>query len=517
MKIIPGFRFSILAVIAACFSNMAMADAPAPSPFADAPAAWRPFLLKARAADALADPLQRCLAFPDMPGNQWPTGLAANYCQLINERNFSLKEVAAHLDRGDAAGLEAVYQSALARHFSTADFSERIHGDLDIFSRSPEADALSQRWLALAPDSAFANAARGLWLQNQAWEARGEKWIRDTPVEAQRKMTAIGRQALALFAKSLRLEPKLLPAHVALMDLARILGDDQLAESAFAQAAQVDPACRVTTKYRMIALQPRWGGSYQAMDAYAAELAQYIGRRPLVALTMALPFDDRGDVLFRAGKYAQAVVALSPSAALSPYPDLFEKLGRSMAQQDGVDDWKVLATLLSAYRFNVGDFFVNNERGRMLNWAGDYEWSLKSLTTALALDPDHANANLLYGTALHELGRDADSERYLVKAIDDPELRSYALNPLAWAMLRSGQLEKADRYAGRYVETSPDAAQAWLTLTNVKNARGDMPAARDAAQRFLKLAKRGEGQDPAIEWAEGFLRFSESGAPPARH
>lgn len=516
MKIISIIHFSTLALLAACCPHLALAAAP-PAPFADAPAAWRPFLLKARAADALTDPLQRCLAFPDMPGNQWPAGLAADYCHLLFDPEISLKEVAAYLDRGAVAELEAFYRNALARHFSTTDFSEKIHGDLDVFALSPEGDALSQRWLALAPDSAFANAARGLWLKNQAWEARGPKWIRDTPIDQQRKMIAIGREAVALFEKSLRLEPKLLPAHAALMDLARSTGDELLAGSAFAQATRVDPACRVTTKYRMLSLLPRWGGSYQAMDAYATELAQYFARRPLVALTAVLPLDDRGDVLFRAGKYAQAVVALSPGAALTPYPDLFEKLGRSMAQQSGVDDWKVLATLLSAYRYGEGDPFVVNERGRMLNWAGDFEWSLKSLKGVLALQPDNANTNLLYGTALHELGREGESEPYLLKAIDDPVLRPYALNQLAWAMLRSGQLEKADRHAASSVESSPDVAEGWLVRANIKSARGDMAAARVAAQRFLRLAGKGADGDPAVEWAQGLVRASEPGAAPVRH
>lgn len=70
------------------------------------------------------------------------------------------------------------------------------------------------------------------------------------------------------------------------------------------------------------------------MDAYAGELAQYTGRRPFVALTAALALDDRGEVLFKAEKYAQAVVAMAPGAVMSPYPDLYEKLpARAPAQR----------------------------------------------------------------------------------------------------------------------------------------------------------------------------------------
>lgn len=40
-----------------------------PEPFLGAPAALRAFFAQARKADAIADPLARCLAFPDLPGN----------------------------------------------------------------------------------------------------------------------------------------------------------------------------------------------------------------------------------------------------------------------------------------------------------------------------------------------------------------------------------------------------------------------------------------------------------------
>ena len=37
---------------------------------------WRAYLVKAREAERIEDPLQRCLAFPDLPDNSWPAGHA---------------------------------------------------------------------------------------------------------------------------------------------------------------------------------------------------------------------------------------------------------------------------------------------------------------------------------------------------------------------------------------------------------------------------------------------------------
>jgi hypothetical protein len=44
---------------------------PAPN-YDTAPEPWRSYLLKAREVDAIKDPMQRCLAFPPIPGSNWP-------------------------------------------------------------------------------------------------------------------------------------------------------------------------------------------------------------------------------------------------------------------------------------------------------------------------------------------------------------------------------------------------------------------------------------------------------------
>ena len=129
--------------------------------YENAPLAWRDFLQQARAADASKDPLQRCLAFPDFPDNQWPAQAAAQYCDWNFGPRPTLADIRKLLDAGDVQGLDKRYAELQALHQGHADFSERIHSAIDIFDSSYESGALSKRWLELAPDSPYAMAARG--------------------------------------------------------------------------------------------------------------------------------------------------------------------------------------------------------------------------------------------------------------------------------------------------------------------------------------------------------------------
>lgn len=183
---------------------------PLPEPFVHAPAPMRAFLQQARKADAIADPLQRCLALPDMPGNQWAPGLARAYCELLFGEVITRPTAAGHIDGGTVAALDALYRRDLERHFSKDDFSEIIHRDFQQFGGDEETERLTASWLKQAPDSPFAHLFRGAYLADLASTARGGRWAQETPAEDLRRMSELAAQGLELYATAIRLEPRLM-------------------------------------------------------------------------------------------------------------------------------------------------------------------------------------------------------------------------------------------------------------------------------------------------------------------
>ncbi|MES2317389.1 MAG: TonB family protein [Pseudomonadota bacterium] len=481
-------------------------------PFQYAPAELRDFLVKAKAADTIADPLQRCMAFPDLPNNKWAAGLPAAYCHLLFDELITAKQVADHLDRGALGELEARYRRDLDRHFSKDNFSEVIHRDYLQFDADDDSAKLTARWIEKMPDSPFAHAARGWHLERLAWKVRGTKFINETPEADVERMSAIARSAVEQFGIALTLEPRLLPAHAGLINLAQLTGSDELAELAFARANAVDPASRELSKAKMGALVPRWGGSMEEMQDYARELEPMIAARPLLALSIILPPLEEGNIAYRKNDYAATIKVLEPAAMLAPFPDLYSQLGVSM-YYNSADAWQTLARLLVAYRYDTTDFEAARARGSMMLAADEPAWALQTLQAALALKPADLHTSYLIGKAQFALFEYELAEPFLVKGLGAPAAHDDALYVLTEAMLRARQLDKADTHSSAYVRAYPKSARGWTQRADLKERQRKLKEALACLATFLKVVDRSEpGWKNAIAFAEKTILASKSKA-----
>ncbi|MES2018261.1 MAG: TonB family protein [Pseudomonadota bacterium] len=363
----------------------------ASTPYEEAPPGMRAFFLEARQADAIADPLQRCLRYPDMPGNQWPAGLATAYCHLSYGKKTTLSQVAELVGRGAMGELETLYRGHLHQHFSKTDSSESIHYDFNLFDGSDQAASITRTWLDKAPRSAFAIAARAQHLLSLAGDVRGGRYVADTPPENMQRMGVLASQAGDLFGQALKREKRLLPAYIGLIDVARLTGQDALGDEAFARANALDPGCRKLSRDRMRAMEPRWGGSEAAMAAYASQLAPLVATHPLVALSTIMPALDQGELLLARKMYRQSASVLEQALRVAPFPDLGIRQAQAM-MADRDYSWRPLLPLLVAYRYDVADFGAARARGDTLLQLNDPQWALKSLQRAVTVKPDDAYA-----------------------------------------------------------------------------------------------------------------------------
>lgn len=155
--------------------------------YQELPEPWREYMIRARAAERIADPLQRCLAFPDLPGNRWPEGHAAAHCRHhFGAQGPTLEELDDLVAQGELARLEQTFDRILARHFAEAEPGEEIHDTLydQMLAGTAEIDRITAAWIGQAPESAYANLARGAYLRGAAWKARGEDIASETPRKA---------------------------------------------------------------------------------------------------------------------------------------------------------------------------------------------------------------------------------------------------------------------------------------------------------------------------------------------
>lgn len=143
---------------------------------------------------------------------------------------------------------------------------------------------------------------------------------------------------------------------------------------------------------------------------------------------------------------------------------------------------------------------------RLYVGVGDYEAAQPLAERLLAIEPDNGLARYALGTRLLLLGRHADAEVHLARALEGaPSVAS--LNNLACARMELGKLDEAQRDAAAATELAPWHPEAWDTLAAVALARRDDRAAEDAARQALALTP-----DSAAAW----LRAGEVAAAQGR-
>lgn len=470
--------------------------------FKQSPAPWRDYFIRARHAQRISDPLQRCLAFPDLPGNKWPLGHAAAHCRHhYAVKRPTLAEIEGMIERGELDQLEARMEASLARHYSDTDFGEDIHDTFDYLlnNGSADTDRVTAAWLRTAPDSAYAHLARGAFYRGSAWAARGGKYAAETPDDNMRRMRAFVDLAIPQFEKAASINPRLIPAFTGLVDVGMLSSRAKVERSGTEHAGQLDPACLELANARMRALTPRWGGSYEQMLAYANSLSAYLGRRPQLAIHVSAPFADRGDRLIAAKQYTRATEEILEIAVFAGSDEdaLRDAANVVLNREDGESDlWKGVAYLLQGSRFRETDAWSQRWIASVLV-KPEPEWSLMYSQPAVEAEDENTYGQYLlaagyYNTKQYELA----DKHYRIALEDEAQRRTSLLELSTMWLVDSGLKGKAAAarakpYIERLNEEYPDDGAGWIMQFNLRIA-DQKPIDDELLKTILKVADRKE-------------------------
>ena len=154
------------------------------------------FLAAAKQAEAIKDPLQRCLAYPNPPGSHW-TPVAVNaYCQYRMQPLMSFDELQALIQNGQTAEADRRFAQMLAAQSTQPNARGRLDRTFDQdFDGSFEVREVLDAWKRGSPKSAFAYAASGFAYEKMAHKARGSGYMQDTPLSNVESMDRLLQRA----------------------------------------------------------------------------------------------------------------------------------------------------------------------------------------------------------------------------------------------------------------------------------------------------------------------------------
>ena len=171
---------------------------------------------------------------------------------------------------------------------------------------NPEHEEILDAWLMATPESYVHHVARGIWYLARSWAARGGELAKHTSKEQFEKMRRFAESAEASLARALELNPRSFRALTTQIDLDQIHGGFDESVEVVNRALEVYPESFLLRQIFIENLVPRWGGSYELMDAFAKQSQEYIGSNPKLKLLYGFSHYDRGSMSQTNGLLDQA-------------------------------------------------------------------------------------------------------------------------------------------------------------------------------------------------------------------
>jgi tetratricopeptide (TPR) repeat protein len=301
-------------------------------------------------------------------------------------------------------------------------------------------------------------------------EDDGDDGDETTTAQLEARRAAL-RLAIDDATAALELNRRLAQAYVTLIAATRASGDREASGRFAGLGLAIAPASVILRLQHAISLLPRWGGSYEAVAAFAASSQTWASQVPGLRALRGFADWDRGRVLSRQRQFAEAL----------PYFD------RAVATGDW---WRF-------YR-DRGETYVRMQR---------HEPALDDLDRATALAPAEPGTLALRGEALAGLGRRADALQSIQRAAEldptDRELvwfrRHGAEDAVAqgWDFIRTHDLRAAvERYtwandlAGGDAEALYWRGRAYLQQDDAKHALADFQEAIHLEPHHLESYRR---------------------------
>lgn len=301
-------------------------------------------------------------------------------------------------------------------------------------------------WVDAQPKSYQALTSRSFCYLQLGIEARGGKWRSETSED---QINAMSRY-MFLAERDARSALALQPDNIAPYRVLVILGKYQSNEkmlSATREALKAFPASFYIRVNAIDAMQPRWGGSYAQMLAFAEESQKYADINPILKQMLGYPYWARGRDLETAKQYEAAYEQYSKALEygdatdflrshnemaleLKHYREAFDDARRHQrvdperpAESEIVSDtrqavWDAAAELYRAGKLrgavDIYSLLIeqNADKDGALTWRGiayarlgETEPALSDLRAAVAINPANPNAAAWLPRVLYSAGK----------------------------------------------------------------------------------------------------------------
>jgi tetratricopeptide (TPR) repeat protein len=444
------------------------------------------FVAAAMAADAVPDPLTRCLTFPDPGGSHWSKQAVSAYCRHMAAPAIAKSEVMALIRDGHAAELDRRLSDLLhdqASRIESRGVLDVLYQD-DFSDDSPEMRQALDDWKRQSPDSTFAYGASGVAYMRSAQDRRGYDFVDKTPEKNFEAMNSELAKARVDLDKSVELNPTLTPAWAAMMYAGRLDGDTRYALRAAKRGLIVEPWNYSIYDELMTMAEPKWGGSEWTMFRVAMDAHAHEAENPLLIVLRTAPPAYTNGYHGCACRYPVNLDAFQTVFdQLAPWPSL-----SSAAEAASTANLFQIAVVydFETLRFNPGETDDRNDLVQQLAWLGLTQAALNEGNRAVALAPRDKDSYDSRGFAFQQAD---DFERaiadYRTALAMDPDDTDALLQMGVIYAYTTHEWDKAWAISDRLIKLEPDDIGGWI-LRFVVQKNQPRSGMRETAQYLVE-------------------------------
>ena len=240
-------------------------------------------------------------------------------------------------------------------------------------------------WGTERPDSSAARVALAEHFVGEAWNARGKGLARDTTPGGREKMRVYALRAIGAAREAAQIDSRWANAWRVWIEAARLAGDPEAARSALDEALAAAPAHYGVRREYSRGLAPRWGGSLEALDAFANESQAHVAANSRLRTLLGVSHHETAWKLGAEGRYEEALA--EQDVALEFGDEGWFHYKRSLWLHHLGRNEEALAAVERALSLDPWkpDFLV--ERARLITGFGRVEEALEVLDLAMKIEP----------------------------------------------------------------------------------------------------------------------------------
>ncbi|HKK20874.1 MAG TPA: hypothetical protein VJ983_05320 [candidate division Zixibacteria bacterium] len=218
-----------------------------------------------------------------------------------------VSQVASYLYQRDYQGLEDLYNTCFVNYQNDAAYETPLKLGYDLFQPSSGIDKADLDAWVEATGSAIAYTARGFYMMTAATDARGGNFTSKTSKNRLLATRNMSNYAAEDLQKATELDPNLTPAWMGLIRVGMINSTSFTPDDIFEQAIKHDCRSFYLRQQYMLSLQPRWGGSSEAMLGFAQFCLEDLDKNPRFWVLQGDAYSDVADAFTWQGDYEKAV------------------------------------------------------------------------------------------------------------------------------------------------------------------------------------------------------------------